>query len=81
MAIPSCCPLIKLCSQDYLLMVANGIAPQASGVYWPSEHKVLVAPLVAIGSITGKFREIVGHVSISDLKSILVILNSYNCLK
>jgi hypothetical protein len=40
-----------------------------------------LAPLVAIGSITGKFRERVGHSSISDLKSNLVILNSYNCLK
>jgi hypothetical protein len=53
----------------------------ASGVDCTEEHKVLVAPLVAIGSITGKFREMVGRVSISDLKSILVILDSYNCLK
>ena len=52
----------------------------ASGVDWPGEHKVLVATLVAIGSINWKFRGMVGHVSISDLKSILVILNSYNCL-
>jgi hypothetical protein len=31
--------------------------------------------------ITGKFCEMVGHVAISDLKSILVILDSYNFLK
>ncbi len=46
----------------------------ASALDWPEEHKVPVANLVAIDSITGKFREMVGKVSISDSKSVLVIL-------
>jgi hypothetical protein len=61
--------------------MGNGFTLHASGFDWPEEHKVLVATLVAIGSISGKFREMVGHVSISDLKSILFFLNSYNYLK
>lgn len=36
----------------------------------------LVATLVANGSIAGKFREMVRNVSISDLKSVLVIFVS-----
>ena len=44
------------------------------------KNKKLVASLVANGSIALKFREMVGKVSISDLKSVLIILISYNFL-